>query len=76
MVDPDEVLHGDRNGITTIPRAIVTEVAQIADAFVAAEQIILDAVRTETASLARLRQARAEAHAHITALRTQVSRAR
>ncbi len=50
--------------------------AQIADAFVAAEQIILDAVRTETPSLARLRQARAEAHARITALRMQVSRAR
>jgi len=73
---PNDLLHGDRNGITTIPSEIAAELAEIADAFVAAEQIVLDAVRGDAPTPARLREARGESHARIAALRAQVSRAR
>ena len=76
VVYPNDLLHGDRNGVTTIPQEIAAELTDIADAFVAAEQVILDALRTETPSPARLREARAESQARIAALRARVSRAR
>jgi len=72
---PNDLLHGDRNGVTTIPADIVAELLQIADAFVAAEQVVLDAVRADAPTPARLREARAASHAQISALRAQVSRA-
>lgn len=74
VVYPDDLLHGDRNGVTTIPAVIASEVAAIADEFVATEQIIFDALRDTTPSLARLREARAESKARVAALRTRVSR--
>jgi 4-hydroxy-4-methyl-2-oxoglutarate aldolase len=40
-----DLLHGDANGVTSIPLEIATEVADLAPAFVAAEKIILDYVR-------------------------------
>jgi regulator of RNase E activity RraA len=73
---PNDLLHGDRNGVTTIPGEIVAELLQIADAFVAAEQVVLDAVRSASPTPARLREAREASHAQIGALRAQVSRAR
>lgn len=76
VVYPDDLLHGDVNGVTTIPRDIATEVADIGDAFVAAEKVILDALREGTPSVARLKEARAESAAQVSALRVQVSRKR
>jgi len=73
---PDDLLHGDLNGVTTIPRDIAAEMADVGDEFVAAEKIILDALRDGTPSVKRLREARAEASARIAALRKRVSRAR
>lgn len=73
---PNDLLHGDLNGVTTIPHEITAELADIGDAFVAAEGIILDALRHETPSADRLRQARAEAGIQIEKLRAQVSRTR
>jgi regulator of RNase E activity RraA len=75
VVAPNDLLHGDRNGVTTIPAAIAAEVADLCAPFVAAEQIILDAVRAQSPTVARLREARAEAHSRMAALRAQVSRA-
>jgi regulator of RNase E activity RraA len=72
---PDDLLHGDRNGVTTIPREIVSELIDIGDAFVAAEGIILEAMREEPGSVKRLRKARAESRDRIAELRAQVSRA-
>ncbi len=40
-----DLLHGDANGVTAVPPAIATEVADAAAEFVAAEKIILDYVR-------------------------------
>jgi regulator of RNase E activity RraA len=44
VVDPGDLLHGDANGVTNIPLAIATEVADISQAFVDAEKIVLDFV--------------------------------
>ncbi len=73
---PDDLLHGDLNGVTTIPREIAAELVEIGDAFVAAEAVILQALREEPGSVQRLRAARAESKARIDALRARVSRAR
>ena len=45
VVRQDDLLHGDANGVTSIPLDIATEVAEIAAEFVGAETIILDYVR-------------------------------
>jgi 4-hydroxy-4-methyl-2-oxoglutarate aldolase len=44
VVDHGDLLHGDANGVTNIPIAIATEVADISQAFVDAEKIVLDYV--------------------------------
>ena len=46
MVDQADLLHGDANGVTNIPPEIASEVADIADDFIAAEEIMLDYVKT------------------------------
>jgi regulator of RNase E activity RraA len=74
VVYPDDLLHGDLNGVTTIPKEIVSELVDIADEFVAAERVVLDAVNAESLSPANLREARAEQIARIRKLRAQVSR--
>jgi regulator of RNase E activity RraA len=74
-VYPDDLLHADRNGVTTVPREIVAELAEIADAFVAAELVVLDAMRAGSPSAEQLRAAQRESKAQIAALQAQVSRA-
>jgi regulator of RNase E activity RraA len=76
VVYPGDLLHGDLNGVTTIPLDIATELADIGDEFVAAERIILDSMRGGSPPLKRLKEARAEAAARIAKLRSQVSRAK
>lgn len=76
VIYPDDLLHGDRNGVTTIPREIAAELADAGEEFVAAEAIILDALRDGAPSLRRLKEARAQATARIARLRERVSRAR
>jgi 4-hydroxy-4-methyl-2-oxoglutarate aldolase len=71
---PDDLLHGDINGVTTIPHAIAAELADIGDEYVAAEGIILEALRSGPVSQKTLREARAESQARIVALRARVSR--
>ncbi len=73
---PNDLLHGDRNGVTTIPHEIAKEVAAIGDEFMAAEQIILDAMHAGKPSVKILQQAQEETQASIEKLRWQVSRAR
>lgn len=41
-IDPGDLLHGDCNGVTTIPHDIASEVGQACEAFMAAEAVILD----------------------------------
>jgi 4-hydroxy-4-methyl-2-oxoglutarate aldolase len=44
-VHPGDLLHGDRNGVTTIPNEIASAVAQACAEFVAAEAVVLDYVK-------------------------------
>jgi 4-hydroxy-4-methyl-2-oxoglutarate aldolase len=73
-VHPNDLLHADSNGVTTIPRDIAAEVADIGADYVAAEQIVLDALAEGAPSVARIRQARAEAAARFARLRARVRR--
>ncbi len=41
-VHPGDLLHGDRNGVTTIPNEIATEVADACSEFMAAEAVVLE----------------------------------
>jgi 4-hydroxy-4-methyl-2-oxoglutarate aldolase len=76
QVRPDDLLHGDRNGVTSVPCEIAAELVDVADEFVAAEEIVLDALREGSPpSLAGLREARAESKTRISELRARVSRA-
>lgn len=76
VVYPDDLLHGDRNGVTTIPNDIAAELADIGDAFVAAEKVILDMLRAGSPTTQQLGAAVKEAHAQMDVLRRQVTRRR
>lgn len=75
-VMPNDLLHADRSGVTTIPQEIAAELADVGDEFVAAEGIMLDAVRGSVPTIARRREAAEEAAATIAELRARVSRGR
>jgi len=74
VVNPDDLVHADRNGVTTIPRETASELADIGDEFVAAETIVLEALREPQPTVARLREATKEFKARVAALRKRVSR--
>lgn len=46
MVHSGDLLHGDRNGVTTIPIEIATATAHACAEFMAAEQIVLDYLKS------------------------------
>ena len=46
-IEPGDLLHGDCNGVSTIPHEIASEVADACEELMAAEQIVLDYVRGE-----------------------------
>ncbi len=56
--------------------AIAAEIAELGPAFVAAEQIVIQAVRSGSCSVAQFGEALAEMRAQIAALRQQVTRRR
>ena len=72
---PDDLLHGDANGITTIPKEVAAEVAQAGDEFVDAERVILDAL-AESPTPAQLGDAIAEAKSRMADMKKRLSRAR
>lgn len=74
VVRPGDLLHGDRNGVTTIPTDIATELADIADEFVAAENIIINTVRGRKPTLKDLTNARAESNAKVESIIKQIKR--
>jgi 4-hydroxy-4-methyl-2-oxoglutarate aldolase len=73
---PDDLLHGDCNGVTTIPKDIATEVADIGDEYIAAEMLIIEAMREQHGNLKLLRERQAESKAQREKLRARVFRAR
>ena len=59
-IHPGTLLHGDCNGVTTIPHEIAGEVAHACEEFVAAEEVVLNYMKTESPTPQGLAQARAE----------------
>jgi 4-hydroxy-4-methyl-2-oxoglutarate aldolase len=68
MVQPGDLLHGDRNGVTTIPNEIASEVAHACADLVAAEAVILDYLKSGKVDPKGLAAARKESQERITAL--------
>jgi regulator of RNase E activity RraA len=74
-IHPGDLLHGDSNGVTTIPLEIAAEVADLAAEFVAAEEIMLGYVKSPgEKSIARFAQRREQFQAVVAQLRQRVSR--
>ncbi len=76
VVYPNDLLHGDCNGVTTIPHDIAADVVDIAAEFSAAEAIVLNAMREPNPTPQRLREAAAEMRNQVSKLRTRVARHR
>ena len=73
-VYPGDLLHGDLNGVTTIPGEIASAVAYAGEAFMAAEQVVLDYLKSGSATPEGLGKAREECGQMIAALREKVNR--
>ena len=74
-VNQGDLLHGDANGVTTIPPQIATEVAGVADEFVSAERILLDYVQGPGKKTPRgLAEVREEFSAAVAELRGRIGR--
>ena len=68
MVHPGDLLHGDRNGVTTIPNEIAPAVARGCAEFAAAEAVVLDYLKAGKVTLKGFVAARGECHDRIEAL--------
>ncbi len=67
-IAPGDLLHGDLNGVSTIPHEIASEVADACKELMAAEDIVLDYLKTDGISAAGLKEARTELAAAVGAL--------
>jgi regulator of RNase E activity RraA len=68
MVAPGDLLHGDRNGVTTIPNEIASAVAAACPDFMAAEAVVLDYLKAGRPDAKRFTAARNECRDRIDAL--------
>jgi regulator of RNase E activity RraA len=68
LVHPGDLLHGDRNGVTTIPNEIASEVGPACAELAAAEAVILDYVKSGKVDPKGLAAARKESQERIAAL--------
>jgi len=59
-VYPNDLLHGDLNGVTTIPLEIAADVADVCDDFIAAERVMLDVLQSGSATIELLKEAARE----------------
>jgi regulator of RNase E activity RraA len=74
MVHPGDLLHGDRNGVTTIPNEIAAAVAEACPEYMAAEAVVLDYLKKGGVDPKKFAQARNECHHRIEALAKRVKR--
>lgn len=72
VVDPGELLHGDCNGVTTIPSEIASEIPSVCEDFMKAEQVVLDFLKGDDLNPTGYAEARAECGAMIAALGQRV----
>lgn len=74
MIYPNDLLHADVNGVTTIPQEIASEVAEVGDAFVAAEALILNTLHQFGSDPKKLHEARLESKRQMQVLRDRVAK--
>lgn len=60
VIYPGDLLHGDLNGVTTIPTEIATEVPEVCREVARAEAIVLEYLKHETVNTAEYNKARKE----------------
>lgn len=72
MIQPGELLHGDRNGVTTIPIDIAEAVANACEPYMAAEAIVLDYLKSEKPTPEGFADARKGCQARLEELAKQV----
>ncbi len=68
VIYPGDLLHGDRNGVTTIPLSIASEVADACAEYVAAERVVLDYLKSGRVTPEGFAEARKECSEMIAAL--------
>ncbi len=71
-ISPADLLHGDCNGVTTIPLEIASEVAGACAEYAAAEQVVLDYCKSAEVTVAGYAEARAECGRRLAALSERV----
>ena len=77
VVQQGDLLHGDENGVTRIPMEIASEVAEVAEEFVAAESIVMDYVKgSDEKTIQRFTAAQSEFRAAVEKLKKRVRRER
>lgn len=59
-VYPNDLLHGDANGVTTIPRELAADVADACAEYAAAEAVVISTAQSGSATLTELRGAYGE----------------
>ncbi len=75
MVNNGDLLHGDANGVTNIPVEIAAEVADLAGEFLAAEELVMNYVKSPgEKSIARYNELRKEFQAVVAKLTKRVAR--
>jgi regulator of RNase E activity RraA len=75
MIAPGDLLHGDRNGVTTIPLEIASAVAHACPEFVEAESVVLNYLRSGRIDPAGYAAARKECQDRIKILAEKVTAA-
>ena len=70
-ISPDDLLHGDCNGVTIIPKEIAVDIADVGDEFVSAEEVTLGALR-DNPTVEKFAAARSEANEIVMRLRERV----
>jgi 4-hydroxy-4-methyl-2-oxoglutarate aldolase len=67
-VHPGDLIHGDRNGVTTVPGELASTVAQACPEFIAAEAVVLDYLRGGKVDTRGFAEAHRECRARIETL--------
>ncbi len=73
-VQPGELIHGDANGVTTIPREIAAQVGELCEDFIAAEEGLIGYCRSGEATVEGYAEARKELGVKIKELGERVRR--
>jgi regulator of RNase E activity RraA len=74
VIRPGDLLHGDRNGVTTIPAEIASEIPEACEAFGRAEAVVLEYLNGGNATPQGFASARAECRRMLDALAARVRR--